>query len=104
MVLVLWTGVFCVNTNVAAHEGKLSLVSPAEVKIRIDSMGPGHSWSFQNAHAGVLGLAERVEQFRAFDERGNDVGAKKIATGEFRSNGIADAIKTHPRSEEHTSE
>jgi hypothetical protein len=93
MVLVLWTGVFCVNTNVAAHEVKLSLVSPAEVKIRIDSMGPGHSWSFQNAHAGVLGLAERVEQFRAFDERGNDVGAKKIATGEFRSNGIADAIE-----------
>jgi hypothetical protein len=93
MVLVLWTGVFCVNTNVAAHEVKLSLVSPAEVKIRIDSMGPGHSWSFQNAHAGVLGLAERVEQFRAFDERGNDVGAKKIATGEFRSNGIAEAIE-----------
>ncbi|HEX6046548.1 MAG TPA: hypothetical protein VFZ22_18785 [Pyrinomonadaceae bacterium] len=36
------------------------------------------SWSFRNVYAGVLGIAERIEQFRAD-------GARKLAAGEFRS-------------------
>src|SRR5215203_6216140 len=38
------------------------------------------SWSFRNAYAGVLGIAERIEDFRA-------VGAdlQKAAVGEYRS-------------------
>lgn len=84
---------FGINESVTAHEVKLSVALPAEVKIRIDSIGPGTQWSFRNAYAGVLGIAERVEQFRAFDPDGRDVGAKKIATGEFRSDSVAVAIE-----------
>ena len=42
-------------------------------------------WSFRNAYAGVLGIAERVEQFHAFGIEGEDIGARKVATGEFRT-------------------
>ena len=54
-------------------------------------MTASRSWSFRNAYAGVLGLAERVEEFRAFDVSGIDLGAKKIATGEFRSGAEAES-------------
>jgi hypothetical protein len=70
-------------TSAARAEVKITVSSAAEVKIRIES--PGREWSFRNAYAGVLGLAERIEQFRAFKRDGADLGAKKIATGEFRS-------------------
>jgi hypothetical protein len=87
------TGFFCITNSVAAQQVKLSVVSPAEVRIRIDSIGAGREWSFRNAYAGVLGIAERVEQFHAFGVSGEDVGARKIATGEFRSNGVAKDIE-----------
>jgi len=93
VLLALWTGLFGVTNSVAAHEVKITVVSPAEVRVRIDSIGPGSEWSFPNAYAGVLGIAERVEQFRAFDPNGKDVGARKITTGEFRSAGVATAIE-----------
>ena len=38
------------------------------------------SWSFRNAYAGVLGVAERIEDFRAAD-----ANVQKAAVGEFRS-------------------
>jgi len=71
---------------------KISVASPAEVRVRIRSLAPGRSWSFRNAYAGVLGIAERVEQFQAFDASGQDVAAKKIATGEFRADSDATVI------------
>ena len=86
-------GLFCLTTSVTAQEVKLSVVSPAEVRIRIDSIGPTSEWSFRNVYAGVLGIAERVEQFHAFGLNGEDVGARKIATGEFRSKAIAKAVE-----------
>lgn len=43
------------------------------------------SWSFRNAYAGVLGIAERVENFQAFSSLGEDPRLKKSATGEYRS-------------------
>jgi hypothetical protein len=91
--LVLWTGGIGVGKSVAAQQVKLSVVSPAEVRIRIDSIAPGREWWFVNAYAGVLGIAERVEQFHAFGPSGADVGAKKIATGKFQSDGVARAIE-----------
>jgi len=72
---------------------KISVSSPAEIRIRIESLSPGSEWSFRNAYAGVLGLAERVEQFRALGPTGADLNAKKIATGEFRSNAGAETIE-----------
>ena len=46
---------------------------------------PARSWSFRNAYARALGIAERVENFRAFGESGQDARVKKSAVGEFRS-------------------
>ena len=43
------------------------------------------SWSFRNAYASALGMAERVKDFRASRSDGKDAGVKKSAAGEFRS-------------------
>jgi len=74
-----------VTTVTARQDVKISVESPAEVRIRIESPALGREWSFRNAYAGVLGIAERVENFRAFGTSGEEAGAKKIATGEFRA-------------------
>lgn len=56
-------------------------VSPAnEISIEADLAVPSRSWSFRNAHAGVLGIAERIDGFRA-----NGALARKLTVGEFRS-------------------
>jgi hypothetical protein len=61
-------------------------MSPSrEVRIEAHSTTPADSWSFRNAYAGVLGMAERITDFRATTSSEQDAGAKKIATGEFRS-------------------
>ena len=91
--MVLWIGVFGALTGAAKPEVKIAVSSPAEIKIRIESLSPGREWSFRNAYAGVLGLAERVEQFRALGAGGTDLNAKKITTGEFRSNAGAESIE-----------
>lgn len=56
-------------------------------------MAPGTEWSFRNAYAGVVGLGQRVEQFRAFNPDGRDLNAKQIAPGEFRSEPAATTIE-----------
>jgi hypothetical protein len=53
-------------------------------------LAPRRAWSFRNAYAGVLGLGERVGQFRAFGPA--EISVKKIVAGEFRSEVHATAI------------
>ena len=91
-VLGLWLGVFCVDDGMGQNV-KITVSSPAEVKIRIESLSPGSEWSFRNAYAGVLDLGQRVEQFHAFAPDGTDANAKKIAPGEFRSQFVATQIE-----------
>ena len=97
MVFALWAGVFGVASAAASDswgpQVKITVSSPAEVRVRIESASLGTEWSFLNAYAGVVGLGERVEQFRAFAPDGADVNARKIATGEFRSSGVATTIE-----------
>ena len=92
MVFALWGGVFGIGSAAASVTVKITVSAPGEVRIRIESLPAGMEWSFRNAYAGVLGLAERIEQFRAFGAGGADLGAKKIATGEFRAGASADAV------------
>jgi len=74
----------CVST--AGAQAKLqsrvtiSIASPSTIKVDAELLSPTRSWSFRNAYAGVLGIAERVSDFRA-----HDVAVRKIASGEFRS-------------------
>ena len=63
----------------------ISVETPGQVKVQADLSTPTRSWSFRNAYAGALGFAERVKDFKATGASGQDAGAKKIASGEFRS-------------------
>src|SRR6185503_5439400 len=77
VIFVLWTSLFGAVSSEAKPQLKITVVSAGEVRIRADSLPPGREWSFRNAYAGVLGLAERIEQFRAFEMNGADARAKK---------------------------
>lgn len=85
LVFGVWASLFGLARVDARPEVKISVASPGELKIRVKSLSPGSEWSFPNAYAGVLGIAERVEEFQAFGPGGENLGGKKIATGEFRS-------------------
>ena len=63
----------------------IKISSSGDVRIEAHSSAPSDSWSFRNAYAGILGIAERITDFRAATASEQDAGAKKIATGEFRS-------------------
>src|SRR5215207_11197544 len=57
---------------------------PSRVTISVEVSGalrveaelsiPQRSWSFRNAYAGVLGIAERVEDVRGVQDSGQDAG------------------------------
>lgn len=66
---------------------KITVASPQEVVVQAHLFSPSRLWSFRNAHAGVLGIAERIDRFRA-----NGVYVRMIAMGEFRSDVAATEI------------
>lgn len=66
---------------------KITVTSPQEVVVQAHLFSPSRLWSFRNAHAGVLGIAERIDRFRA-----NGVYVRMIAMGEFRSDAGATEI------------
>ena len=75
-----------VNAHANGHaQITIDISPPGFVRIEAQLPTPADSWSFRNAYAGILGIAERIEDFRATTSSEQDAGAKKIATGEFRS-------------------
>ena len=72
--------------NVASAQERLSghvtisISGPGQIRVEAMLSEPMNSWSFRNAYAGVLGVAERIEDFRAFD-----ADVRKVAVGEYRS-------------------
>ena len=73
------------SSVVNAQTNRVTISVSGEIKVDAQLSTSMRSWSFRNAYAGVLGLAERVDDFRAITSSGQDARAKKIATGEFRS-------------------
>ncbi len=67
---------------------KITVASPQELVVQAHLFSPSRLWSFRNAHAGVLGIAERIDRFRA-----NGVYVRMIAMGEFRSDVAATEIE-----------
>ncbi len=63
----------------------ISMPSPGVIRIDAESLTPSNSWSFRNAYAGVLGIADRVKVFRAITASEQDAKVRKLASGEFRS-------------------
>src|SRR3954447_19920076 len=58
----------------------IAIVNPDRIKVDAELSTPADSWSFRNAYAGVLGIAERIEEFSAVD-----ADVRKAAVGEYRS-------------------
>src|SRR5215217_5256608 len=79
----------CVNIARAGTDTRsrvtISIIEPGYIKVKAALSIPTRSWSFRNAYAGVLGIAERVSDFRATGESGGDVVISKSAVGEYRS-------------------
>jgi len=63
----------------------ISINSFGQAKVEAELVSPSRSWSFLNAYAGGLGFAERVTDFHATSDSGQDAGVKRIASGEYRS-------------------
>ena len=76
----------CAHANVR-DVVTISVTLPDEIKVQAELSTPMRSWSFRNAYAGVLGIAERVQNFQAVD-----AVVEKAATGEFRSDRAARRI------------
>lgn len=95
----------------ATERARITIVVAQAGQVRVEGeSSPRRSWSFRNAYAGVLGIAERVENFKAFSNSGIDPRLKKSATGEFRSELDATRISYNvrlsqptPRDVSHTS-
>ena len=86
VVFTLWTGVLGSNAYAQIPaQVKISVSPTAEIRIRLDAVPKRQAFSFRNAYAGVLGIAERVSEFKALDINGSEVPVSKIATGEYRS-------------------
>jgi hypothetical protein len=83
VILGLWAVFTCLTSvNVQAQTQtrvKITVSAPNEIHVEADLAVPSRSWSFRNAYAGALGIAERIDGFRA-----NSTIARKLAAGEFR--------------------
>ena len=94
----------CAGMTRAQSQLTISVPTAGQIKVEARLSGPARSWSFRNAYASALGLAERVEDFQAFAESDQDARVKKSAVGEFRSELDATRITyivklSEPRSE-----
>lgn len=58
-------------------------LAPAKVTVQLHNEAGASEWSFRNAYAGIVGLAERVENFRGTNLLGSEVAARKLAPGVF---------------------
>jgi hypothetical protein len=84
VILGLWAVIICLTSADGRAQGrtrvKITVASPEEVVVQAHLFSPSRLWSFRNAYAGALGIAERIDRFRA-----NGGNVRKVAVGEFRS-------------------
>ena len=75
------------NVATAQDRVRISVGDINRIKVDAELSTPARSWSFRNVYAGVLGIAERIEDFRAAD-----ASVQKAAAGEYRSDRNASRI------------
>jgi hypothetical protein len=74
----------CPTIQAQVSSARISVLSLDPAKVRVEFNGSGDtSWSFRNTYATVVGLAERIENFRGHS-LGREVPVRKLAPGEFR--------------------
>lgn len=85
--LLFAVAAFSVSAKAQNAEAMIEVVSlsPPRVKIQGRRDAPATAWSFRNAHAGMLGLAERIEDLSLADEQGAAVPVRKLAPGEYEA-------------------
>ena len=79
LLIVLSAHIVTAQTNLHSRV-KISVSNASQIKVDAELSTPISSWSFRNAYAGVLGIAERIEDFRAAD-----AVIQRAAVGEFRA-------------------
>ncbi|MFN2577425.1 MAG: hypothetical protein ABR607_07005 [Pyrinomonadaceae bacterium] len=61
-------------------------VAPESERVFVEGKcAPASVWSFVDSYAGVVALANRVERFTLFDDKGDEIPVRKIAPGQFNS-------------------
>lgn len=60
-------------------------LAPARIRIEVELPGKTNALSFRNAHAGVLGLGERIETLEAVNGNSETIRVQKLAPGEFQA-------------------
>mgnify|MGYP003577357724 FL=1 len=89
--------VFICLTSIEARAQALTRVritvsSTEEVIVQAHLFSPSRMWSFRNAYASALRIAERIDRFRA-----NGVYVRMVTMGEFRSSNDATEIEYNVR-------
>jgi len=86
--LVLFSALFLLsvrNVSAQALDVKIKVVpgTPARVRVEGRRVEASNAWSIRNFYGSAAGLAERVENFTLFDDKGDAVAVKKLAPGEY---------------------
>src|SRR5215212_572175 len=66
LLIVLIAPIVTAQTNLHSRV-KITVSNAGQIKVDAELSTPISSWSFRNAYAGVVGIAERIQDFRAVD-------------------------------------
>ncbi|HJZ79957.1 MAG TPA: hypothetical protein VKD91_06420, partial [Pyrinomonadaceae bacterium] len=83
---VLALGAYACADTAAQQINVLVRLMPESSRVAVEGSCPANtSWSFRDSFAGVVGLGQRIEQFAALDESGQEIATRKLAPGQFES-------------------
>jgi hypothetical protein len=72
---------------------KISIKEPSDLTIEAEMPQPGREWSFRNAYAGALNLADRIDNFEVLDTAQEILPVRKMTAGEYRTDQPAQRIR-----------
>lgn len=83
----------CLTCAVKAQsiDATISVLSVAPPRVKIEGVreSAGNNWSFRNVYASVIGIGDRIENFKLSGEQGENVPVRKLAPGEWKAEGAA---------------
>jgi hypothetical protein len=82
LLVCLWIVVFSVAVKAQTAHLSVVITSPTEVIVSVENAQPRQAWSFRNVSGSAMGIAERIEDFKAATQ------VKRIAAGQFRSDSL----------------
>ena len=95
-VSLCFAGFVVARGQTAKVQINVTSVSPARLHIETELSQAINTLSFRNAYAGIIGLAERIEDVAARDAGGRTIAMRKLASGEFRSEGKFSRLRNSP--------